>query len=245
MRKATAKQAGKRDQVMTCAEVLARLKAFADPRVKSQMAHFGVHAKIAYGVTTPNLRAVARQAGKSHTLAAQLWTSGIHEARILAGFVGEPAKVTAAQMERWARDFDTWDIVDGTCCHLFAFAAPAWAKAIAWSRREEEFIKRAAFALMAYLALHDKQAPDSQFLRLLPIIRRHSADQRNFVRKAVNWALRQIGKRNLALNKAAIRAAQQIRLLDSSTARWIAADALRELHGPAVQRRLRAKKKGK
>ena len=227
---------------MTCRKILARLKALADPRVKSQMAHFGVHAKIAYGVSTPDLRALARQAGTSHQLAGQLWASGIHEARILAGFVGEPAKVTAAQMERWARDFDTWDVVDGTCCHLFAFAGPAWAKAVAWSRRDEEFTKRAAFALMAYLAVHDKQAPNSRFLRLLPIIRRHSTDERNFVRKAVNWALRQIGKRNLALNKAAIRTAKQIRLLPSSTAHWVAADALRELQSPAVQRRLRAGK---
>ena len=227
---------------MTCTEVLARLKALSDPRVKSQMAHFGVHAKIAYGVSTPHLRALARQAGKSHELAEQLWASGIHEARILAGFVGEPAKVTAAQMERWARDFDTWDVVDGTCCHLFAFAAPAWAKAVSWSRRDEEFIKRASFALIAYLAVHDKQSPNAKFLRLLPIIRRHATDERNFVRKAVNWALRQIGKRNLLLNRAAIRTAQQIRTINSSAAHWIASDALRELQSPAVQRRLRAAK---
>ncbi len=219
--------------------VLKKLKASADPKVRAAMAHFGVHVKNAHGIPMPVLHKLAREIGTHHKLAAQLWASGNHEARILAGLIGNPAQVTAAQMERWAREFDSWDVVDGSCCHLFVSAAPAWKKAMEWSRRKEEYVKRAGFALMAYLALHDKQAADAKFARLLPIIRRHSTDERNFVKKAVNWALRQIGKRNLRLNRLAIRTAQQIRRIDSPAARWVAADALRELASPAVQRRLR------
>jgi len=189
----------------------------------------------------PALRKLAREIGTNHELAEELWDSGNHEARILAGLIGDPARVTAAQMERWARDFDSWDVVDGSCCHLFVFAAPAWKKVIEWSRREPEYVKRAGFALMAYLAVHDKQAPDARYARLLPIIRRHASDERNFVKKAVNWALRQIGKRNLRLNRLAIRTARQIRATDSRAARWVAADALRELTSPAVERRLRGR----
>jgi len=204
------------------------------------MRRFGVHAKKALGIPMPQLHRLAREVGTDHRLARQLWSSGLHEARILAAMVEDPAKVTEKQMERWARDFDSWDVVDGSCCHLFVFAAPAWKKAVEWSRREPEYVKRAGFALMAYLAVHDKQAPDARYARLLPIIRRHASDERNFVKKAVNWALRQIGKRNVRLNCLAIRTARQIRAVDSRAARWVAADALRELTSPAVQRRLRA-----
>ncbi len=219
--------------------VLKKLQASADPKVRAAMAHFGVHVKNAHGISMPVLHKLAREIGTNHKLAAQLWASGNHEARILAGLIGDSAQVTAAQMERWAREFDSWDVVDGSCCHLFVFAAPAWKKAMEWSRRKEEYVKRAGFALMAYLAWHDQQAADTKFARLLPVIRRHSTDERNFVKKAVNWALRQIGKRNLRLNRLAIRTAQQIWRIDSPVARWVAADALRELTSPAVQRRLR------
>ena len=222
-------------------EILKKLQSFADPQWKAMLARFGSHPKQAYGISMPRLRALASEIGKDHRLAQELWSSGIHESRILAGMVDEPEKVTAAQMERWARGFGSWDVVDGTCCHLFVFAAPAWQKAIEWSRREAEYVKRAGFALMAYLAVHDQQASDAQFARLLPLIRRAAMDERNFVKKAVNWALRQIGKRNLALNKLAIQTAKQIRAEDSQAARWIASDALRELTGAAVQKRLRAK----
>ena len=202
------------------------------------MVRFGVHVKKAHGISTPVLHKLAREIGTDHRLAQQLWASGIHEARILAGMVDDPAEVTPQQMERWARDFNAWDVVDGSCCHLFVFAAPAWRKALEWSGREPEYVKRAGFALMAYLAVHDKQAPDAKFERLLLIIQRQATDERNFVKKAVNWALRQIGKRNRRLNRLAIRAAKRIRGMDSSAARWVAADALRELTSPAVQRRL-------
>lgn len=221
--------------------VLKRLEDLADPQVRAGMARFGVHAKKAHGIPTPALHRLAREIGTNHELAQQLWASGVHEARSLAALVDDPAQVTANQMERWARDFDSWDLVDGSCCHLFVFAAPAWKKALEWSRRDAEYVRRAGFALMAYLAVHDKQAPDAKFARLFPIIRRHATDERNFVKKAVNWALRQIGKRNLRLNRLAIRTATEIRAMNFPSARWVAADALRELTSPAVQKRLHAR----
>ncbi len=221
--------------------VLGKLEANGEPRVRAAMARFGVHVKKALGIPMPVLRRLANEIGTDHRLAQQLWSSGIHEARILAGMVDDPARVTARQMERWARDFNSWDVVDGSCCHLFVFAAPAWRKAVEWSRREEEYVKRAGFALMAYLAVHDKKAPDAKFVGLLGAIRRHAADERNFVKKAVNWALRQIGKRNARLNRLAVRTARQTRAMDSRAAHWVATDALRELTSSAVQRRLRAR----
>jgi 3-methyladenine DNA glycosylase AlkD len=218
--------------------ILKKLEAQADPAAVAAMARFGIHAKEAYGIPTPKLRQLAREIEKNHRLAEQLWATGIHDARHLAALVDEPERVTAAQMERWARDFDSWDVVDGTCCHLFVYTAPAWQKAVEWSRREKEYVRRAGFAMMAFLAVHDKAAPDAKFARLLPIIRRRASDERNFVKKAVNWALRQIGKRNAHLNRLAIRTARKIRSSNSLAARWVAADALRELTGAAVQRRL-------
>lgn len=205
------------------------------------MAWFGIRTRKAYGVCKPKMDALAKRIGKSHSLALQLWAAGVHDARILAGMVDEPHLVVATQMDHWVRDFDNWDVCDGTCCHLFAHTAFAWQKALQWSRKSGEFQKRAGFALMAYLAVHDKRAADHKFVKLLPVIRRQAADDRNFVRKAINWALRQIGKRNLKLNGAAIREAQRIREIKSRAARWIAVDALRELRREAVQQRLRQK----
>ncbi len=218
-----------------------RLEALGNPANVAGMARFGVHVKKAYGVSTPALRKLAREIGRDQKLSLQLWATGIHDARHLAALVGDPAQVTPAQMERWARDFASWDVVDGCCCHLFVYTPHAWKKALAWSRREEEFVKRAGFALMAYLAVHDKKAEDTKFLRLLPIIQRGARDERHFVKKAVNWALRQIGKRNMRLNKAAIATAKKIRAQDRPAARWIASDALRELTGELVRNRLAAK----
>jgi 3-methyladenine DNA glycosylase AlkD len=217
------------------------LRALGERRNVDGMARFGIRAKIVYGVAKPKMDTLARQIGRDHELALELWASRVHDARILAGMIDLSLQVSAQQMETWVRDFDNWDVCDGTCCHLFVFAAPAWKKAVAWSRRDEEFIKRAGFALMAYLAYRDKQAADARFRNLLPIIEREARDERNFVKKAVNWALRNIGKRNLRLNSAAIRMSKRIQQQDSRTARWIAADALRELKSAAVQARLRRK----
>ena len=223
------------------ARVLRELKFLANPRIRKKMAYFGVRVPKAFGISTPLLHAFARRIGKNHQLAGQVWSSGIHEARILAALIAEEDKVTPQQMERWARDFDAWDVVDACCCYLYAAASPAWQKAESWSRRPEEFVKRAAFSLVAYLAYKDKQASDARFERFLRVIEREAHDERNFVRKAVNWALRNIGKRNLLLNRAAIRVAERIRRQNSRSARWIAADALRELQSKAVRVRLRRK----
>ena len=224
-----------------CASALRELRALGEQRNIDGMARFGIRAKVVYGVAKPKMDELARRIGKSHDLALELWATGVHDARILAGMIDEPGNVSASQMELWVRDFDNWDVCDGTCCHLFVFAAPAWAKAAEWSRRKKEFEKRAGFALMAYLAHRDKSAPDAKYKRLLPSIEREAHDERNFVRKAVNWALRNIGKRNIRLNQEAIRAAERVRRQGSRSARWIAADALRELKSAAVQARLKRK----
>jgi 3-methyladenine DNA glycosylase AlkD len=205
------------------------------------MARFGIRAKKVYGVSKPTLDKMAREIGKNHELGLRLWETGIHDARLLGVLICESARVTNRQMEAWAKAFDNWDVSDGTCCHLFAAARPAWDKAVSWTRREHEFQKRAGFALAAYLAIHDKTAPDEQFVQYLKIIEREAWDERNFVRKAVNWALRNIGKRNQRLNRDAVASAERIKLGGTRAGRWIATDALRELRSDAVQTRLRRK----
>jgi 3-methyladenine DNA glycosylase AlkD len=225
----------------TKAEVLSELKKHADPKARVQLAYFGVRVPKAYGISAPVLHAFARHIGKDQSLAEELWSSGIHDARILAPLIGESEKITSAQMERWVCDFNSWDVVDTVCCYLYAAAKPAWHKIYEWSNRSAEFEKRAAFSLAAYLSYKDKSAGDAQFERFLSVIERQAHDDRNFVRKAVNWALRNIGKRNPRLNEAAIRSAERIRKQDSRAARWISADALRELKSEAVQTRLRKK----
>jgi 3-methyladenine DNA glycosylase AlkD len=225
----------------TKAAVLRELQKLADPRVRAKLAYFGVNVSKAHGISTPVLHVLARRISKDQELAEQLWSSGIHEAKNLATLIGESEKVTAAQMERWVRGFDSWDVVDGACCYLYAAAKPAWKKVYEWSSRRAEFEKRAAFSLAAYLSYKDKSAQDAEFERFLSVIEREAHDERNFVKKAVNWALRNIGKRNLRLNAAAIRTAERIRQQGSRSARWIAADALRELKSAAVRARLHKK----
>ena len=202
------------------------------------MARFGINPENAYGVSIPDLRKMAKEIGKDHALAQQLWASGIHELRILASMIDEAKIVTGAQMESWVKDFDSWDVCDQCCSNLFDKTQIAYQKAGAWSKREQEFVKRSGFVLMATLAVHDKKAADKEFLKFLSIIRRESIDDRNFVKKAVNWALRQIGKRNLSLNKMAIKTAEEIQQNGCTSARWVAADALRELTSEAVQKKL-------
>jgi 3-methyladenine DNA glycosylase AlkD len=224
---------------MTCNQVLRTLESQADPAAVLGMARFGITAAKAFGWSTPALKKLAREIGKDHALAERLWSTGILEARYLAGLVAERQRVTERLMEDWVKDFDSWAVCDGTCLNLFRYTPFAYRKCGEWSARREEFVKRAAFALMACLAVSDKAASNQTFLRLLPVIKREAGDERNYVRKAVNWALRQIGKRNRQLNRAAIEVAQQVHELDSPGARWIASDALRELRSPAVQRRLK------
>ncbi len=223
---------------MSYNNIIEKLKSLSDPEAVKGMARFGINPENTYGVSIPNLRQMAKEIVADHALAQQLWASGIHEARILASIVDKPEMVTEAQMENWVKDFDSWDVCDQCCMNLFDKTKFAHGKAVEWSEREEEFVKRAGFTLMATLAVHDKAAADEELLKFLPMIKRESPDNRNFVRKAVNWALRQIGKRNLNLNKMAIKTAEEIQQIDSKSAKWIAADAIRELTGEAVQKRL-------
>lgn len=228
------------DPITDCERILAQLKSLGNPAAAEGMARYGINTDAAYGVSIPNLRKIARETGKNRPLAEALWASGIHEARILAGMVYPPGDISDRQMETWVNDFDSWDLCDQCCNNLFRKAAGAHKKTAEWSARNEEFVKRAGFVIIACLAVHDKKATDVEFREFLPIIKREAVDRRNFVKKAVNWALRQIGKRNLGLNEAAIATANEIREMDSPAAKWIAADAIRELTSDAVQKRLRA-----
>lgn len=224
---------------MPAQEIITKLKRLSNPKNVAGMARFGINAENTLGISIPLLRKIAKETGENHSMAQELWSSGIHEARILASMVDNPEEVTEKQMESWVRDFDSWDVCDQVCMNLFSKTGLSYRKAAEWSAREEEFVKRAGFALMACLAWGDKKAKDEQLEKFLPIIQKASIDERNFVKKAVNWALRQIGKRNINLNKKAIATAKSIQKTDSKSARWIANDALRELQGSAVQKRLR------
>jgi 3-methyladenine DNA glycosylase AlkD len=220
-------------------DVLDRLQSKAKPEQLKGMAKYGMTVEKRLGVSVPDMRKLAKELGRDHKLALDLWRTGIAEARIVAGMVGDPAKLTDEQMEEWVKGIDSWDVCDQVCMNLFEKNQLAWQKIIDWSEREEEFVKRTAFSLIACLAWHDKKASDEKFIELLPVIRRAATDERNFVKKAVNWALRNIGKRNLNLNEAAINTAKEIQRLDSKAARWIAADAIRELESEAIQSKLR------
>jgi 3-methyladenine DNA glycosylase AlkD len=224
---------------MNAAEIIAELQSLGNQANREGMARFGIKTERALGISMSSLRQIARRAGKQdHALAQELWDTGLHEARILATIVDEPGAVTEEQMERWVAAFDSWDLCDQCCGNLFDKTPAAWDKAVEWSAREQEYEKRAGFALIAYLAVHDKQAPDEQYFPYLAIIKREAGDSRNFVKKAVNWALREIGKRNASLNRAAIEAAQAI-LAQGGKSKWVASDALRELTSEKVQDKLR------
>jgi 3-methyladenine DNA glycosylase AlkD len=230
----------------TADDILAELRSLANPENVAGMARYGISVAGTLGVSVPTLRGIAttlRPARRSepaavHALAERLWASQVHEARMLAGFIDVPGLVTREQMEEWAGDFDSWDICDQVCSNLFDKTPFAWEKAVEWSGRDEEFVKRAGFVLACALAVHDKKAPDEPFLEFLVLVEREAGDERNFVKKAVNWALRQIGKRDAALNEAAIGVARRLANSESKAARWVAADALRELTSLPVRTRL-------
>jgi len=218
-------------------EIVALLHSLANPTNVAGMARYGINPHNTLGISIYTLRPIAKEIGRDHQLALSLWDTGIHEARILASYIDDPEEVTEEQLERWVADFDSWDVCDQVC-DLFGKTPFAYPKAFEWSARPQEFVKRAGFVLMAELAVHDKQASDEKLEQFLPVIVREATDERNFVKKAVNWALRNIGKRNRRLNEQAIETARQIRTIDSKGARWIASDALRELTGEKVQARL-------
>ena len=234
------------------ADLLAVLRSMGSEKDRAGMARYGINVENAFGVSVYKLRWIAKRLGTDHALALALWATGNHEARLLACFVDDPAAASESQLESWARDFDSWDICDQATTSLFDLTKHAWPKAVEWAARDEEWVKRAGFTLMAGLAVHDKSAGDQRYRKLLPLIARGAFDDRNFVKKAVNWALRNIGKRNRALNAAAIVCAEKIRVAANKRAgserggdpgargaRWVAADALRELTSAKAQARLK------
>ena len=220
--------------------VLTNLYKQANPKNVEEMARFGIKStKNVLGVSAKPLFSLAKSIGTNHTLALELWSARIFEARIIAALIADPKQITKSTMDSWVQDFDNWAICDGVCMHCFRDTPYAHELAIKWIKRKEEFVRRAGFTMIATLSVSDKISGDNVFKKFLPLIKKYSTDERNFVRKAVNWALRQIGKRNLKLNAAAIKMAKEIRKIESPAARWITADALRELQSTAVQARLK------
>jgi len=217
---------------MLVGEVLSRLRQLQNPAAVQALQKQGVTPRAALGVSDQDLRKLASEIGVDRLIAQQLWASGIHDARVLASMVDDPARVTPKQMERWVRDFDSWALCDACCVNLFDKTPFAYAKAVAWSARKEEYVKRAAFSLVAALAQTDQKAADSEFLRFIPIVKREAADERPFVRKSIAWALKEIGKRNKSLKKIALDTAKELDKLEAKSAHWIATDAIKELTAP-------------
>jgi len=219
--------------------VLTWLRRHSSARNREGLARYGLPSENALGVSVANIRLLAKRLGHDHDLAIALWETGVYEARMLTSFVDEPSRVTPTQMDRWCRDFDSWGICDTVCFHLFDRTPHAWQKVAKWSGRRQEFVKRAAFALLASLSCHDKAAPDKLFRDSLELIERAATDERNFVKKAVSWALRCIGKRNAVLHSAAVKLARRLANSPHPAVRWTGKDALRDLATPATLRRLK------
>jgi 3-methyladenine DNA glycosylase AlkD len=217
--------------------VLSLLERLSTRRDRENLVRFGITAKKAFGVSMANIQVVAKRLGHDHELAAALWDTGWYEARLLTSFVDDPSRVTSAQMDRWCRDFDNWGICDTVCFMLFDRTPHAWAKVAQWSGRRDEFVKRAAFALLASLAGHDRRAGDERFVEALPLIERAATDERHLVKKAVSWALRRIGGRSAALNAQGVTLARRLSASPDAAARWVGRDALRDLTKPATLRR--------
>lgn len=228
-------------RVPTVPEVLAWLKRTGSPKAAAGLARYGLPTDNAYGISVATLRAYAKQSGADHQLALKLWRTGSLDARILASFLGEPARLTLAQMNAWCRDFDNWGTVDTACFTLFDRSPLGWKVVGPWCRQKGEFQKRAGFVMMACLAAHDRTAKDAAFLKFFPIIERGAADDRNFVKKGVSWALRHLGHRSVALHAAALKTATKLSTSDNATERWVGKDALRDITRPAVLKKLRAK----
>src|SRR5437870_2383840 len=222
--------------LITSGQVIANLKQRANAQAVEGMAKFGIRPAHALGISIPTLRKMAKEIGRNQPLALELWDSGIHEARILASMIDDPRLVSAQQMEGWVNDFDSWDVCDQVCGNLFDKTPYAYQKAIEWCHQEKEFVRRAGFVMMAVLAVHDKKAPDEAFASFFPLIKQYANDERNFVKKAVNWALRQIGKRNSHLRALAVECAYDLQKMESKAARWVANDALREFHAKYASR---------
>jgi 3-methyladenine DNA glycosylase AlkD len=227
---------------MTVDEIIKKLQSLGTPENVAGMARFGIITKKSFGVSAPNLKNLAKEIKKQtkdhHALALDLWETEIHEARSIAYLIENPKDVTEKQMDSWVADFDNWAICDSTCGTLFSYTPFAYEKVFEWSERKEEFVKRAGICLIAWLAVHDKKADDEKIAKFLPILEQKADDERNFIKKAVNWSLRQIGKRSLYLNKLAIESALRIQAQNTKSAHWIAADTLRELQNKIIQERI-------
>jgi 3-methyladenine DNA glycosylase AlkD len=222
-------------------EIFERLKSKSRKDQLEGMSRYGINIDKRLGVSIPNIRKIAKEFGKNHEIALELWNIGFADAKITAALIDEPEKVTENQMEEWVKGIDSWDVCDQICMNLFDKTPYAWKKIIDWSKRDEEFVKRTAFSLLACLAWHDKNAEDNKFIDYFPIIKRNSTDERNYVKKAVSWSLRHIGKRNLNLHKAALKLANEIKQIDSKTAKWIGSDVIKDLNSDATKRRLKIK----
>jgi 3-methyladenine DNA glycosylase AlkD len=223
---------------VTATEVLKWLESHGSRRTLAGMARYAIPSTRAFGIPVGTMRAFAKRVGRDHALAQDLWASGWYEARMVAAFIDDPRHVTLRQMNAWAKDFDSWAICDTVCFHLFDRSPLAWGRVKPWASARPEFVKRAGFALLASLVVHDKAAPDEAFVRHLSLVERGAQDERNFVKKAVNWALRCIGKRSRGLNAAAVDVARRLAETEDAAPRWVGKDALRELTSPAVRKRL-------
>ena len=226
---------------MDTKQIIKKLEKMANPEAAKGMESYGITNMKVLGVKVPDLRKIARELGKNHELAMKLWAENIRETRIIASIVDEPELVTEEQMDCWAEEFTNWEVCDQCCMNLFEKTPYAYKKCYEWSSSDGEFVKRAGFVMMARMAVSDKKADNDCFIPFFAIIRKEAHDKRNMVKKAINWALRQIGKRNLTLNKLAIETAEEIKAMDSPASRWVASDAIRELAGEAVQERLKMK----
>lgn len=219
-------------------EIITYLKSISKPAHLQGMQKFGINSARALGVSIPQLRAVAKKIKTNHILALELWKTGVHEARILASMISDPAQVTAGQIDSWVKDFDSWDLCDQVCGNLFDRTVHVIDKVEKYSASKKEFVKRAAFTIMAEYAVHNKTAPDKVFINWLKIIEREAGDERNFVTKAVNWALRGIGKRNKTLNAEALKAAKNILTQNTKPAKWVASNAIKELESEPVKKKV-------
>lgn len=227
---------------MNSSEIIKKLKSLENKKNVEGMARFGISIRNTLGISVYTLRDMAKEIEKDHELALELWNSGIHEAQMLASFIDIPEKVTPQQMDSWVRDFDSWDVCDQVCSNLFDKTPYVHKKILQWTKDEREFVRRAGFVLIACAAVHRKEWSDKDFERYFPLLKKYATDERNFVKKAVNWALRQIGKRKFSLNKKAILLAKKIQKQESKSAKWIASNALTELESEAVQKRVKSKR---
>ena len=222
-------------------EILKKLKSLSRLDQLEGMARYGIVTNNRLGVSIPDIRKIAKDFGKNHETALNLWKTGYQDAKITAALIDEPDKVTEPQMDEWVKEIDSWDVCDQICMNLFDKTPYAWGKIIEWSKRDEEFVKRTAFSLLACLAWHDKNADDNKFIRYFPLIKKNSSDERNYVKKAVSWSLRHIGKRNINLHKAALKLAYELKQIDTKTTKWIGSDVIRDLNSDPTLRRLKIK----